>query len=275
MGIQLTFVASGLFAPIFRGNLRIGTLSRRYDLPLVGSRSHNLLAKASASGEEEKNRTNTENARLNPIDTEGRSGPVSTPKRKISRTEEIAAKLGKSRESLEAQRDKVIQDEKLSVRKKYGLAFLAVILAVTGVLAEKFDPNSGTTLLRYLQSHSPPVEIVGNGTPSVIEFSATWCENCRLMAKSIFDLENEYAGRVNFVVIDADNPDYQEMADKYEVDGIPQFTLLDGGGQNLASFVGFLPKTILSDNLNAILDGKELPHAGFSSNDIRQNLNDS
>lgn len=268
MSIGFLFVSTGLFSSFLHRSHTRSLDSRRPKNLNTWSRSINVVQASSRDDRTGINFENTDSdseVEVKDIQVKG-----SAPRKKLSRTEEVAAKLGKSRESLKTQQEQVFEEERLSNLKKYGLAFLSVFLAVTSVLIEKFDPNAGLTLLRYLQNNSAPIEVVGNGTPAVIEFSAAWCENCKLMAKGIFDLENEYLSRVNFVILDADDPKNQEMADEYGVDGIPQLTLLDGDGKNLGSFVGRVPKEILSDNLNAILAGQELPHAGFSSNDIKQ-----
>lgn len=268
MSIGFFFVSTGLFPSFLHKSQSSSLGACRPKHFYIRSRSTNIVK---ASGGDDGSNTDFGNtnsdsdAKAKDIQVQG-----SASRRKLSRTEEVAAKLGKSRESLTAQQEQVFEEARLSNVKKYGLAFLSVFLAVTSVLIEKFDPNAGVTLLRYLQNNSAPIEVVGNGTPAVVEFSAAWCENCKLMAKGIFDLENEYLSRVNFVVLDADDPKNQGVADEYGVDGIPQLTLLDGDGKNLGSFVGRVPKTILSDNLNAILAGQKLPHPGFSSNDIKQ-----
>lgn len=259
----------GLFSPFLQKSHRINLCC-----PRSFSAASRFSRVIRASGTDVESDKKFENNQSN-LNAELKDVQESTPKRKMSRTEEIAAKLGKSKESMKAQQEKVYEEARMSNMKKYGLALLSFAVALTAVLAEKFDPNTGSTLLRYLQSHSAPIEVVGNGTPTVVEFSAMWCENCKLMARSIFDLENEYLSRVNFVVLDADNPENQKAVDEYAVDGIPQLSLMDGNGNNLGNFVGLMPKTILADNLEAILNGKELPHSGFSAADFERQHSDT
>lgn len=187
----------------------------------------------------------------------------------ISKTEEIAAKLGQSRESMEQSREKVFTEQKFSNRKKYGLASVATILAVVMVLFEKWNPSGGSSMLRYLQESSLDTAVIGNGRPTVVEFSALWCESCKRMAPSMFQLENEYVNRVNFVIVDGENSANSKVMEDFRVDGIPQFSLLDSDGNNLGNLIGFVPKQVLSENIDALLDGRpQLPHPGLSLEDL-------
>lgn len=191
--------------------------------------------------------------------------------KKKTKTEEIAEKMGQSRETMEIAREKVFTEERLSNRKKYGLVFTATIAAVLIFLLEKSNPSGGVNLLRFLQKNSAPVEVVGNGRPTVIEFSAVWCESCKQMAHNVFDLENEYVNRVNFVVLNAGDPENAAFMDSFGVDGIPQFSLMATNGQNLGNLIGYTPKFVLNENIDAMLNGQEiLPHPGFSLLELSQ-----
>ena len=86
-----------------------------------------------------------------------------------------------------------------------------------------------------------PVETVVpdslSGTlPTVIDFNATWCGPCRMMAPEFTRLAREYEGKVRFLSIDVDrNPD---LADKYDIQSIPAFIFLDPSGREVNRIVG-------------------------------------
>ena len=74
---------------------------------------------------------------------------------------------------------------------------------------------------------------------AVVDFNATWCGPCKMMAPVLEELSAEYDGKVSFYAIDVDeNPD---LAQKFSVMSIPNLVLLKKG-ELADSSVGFVPK---------------------------------
>ena len=62
---------------------------------------------------------------------------------------------------------------------------------------------------------------------AVVDFNATWCGPCKMMAPVLEELSGEYEGKVSFYAIDVDeNPD---LAEKFSVMSIPNLVLLKKG----------------------------------------------
>ncbi len=94
------------------------------------------------------------------------------------------------------------------------------------------------------------VNVIGNDKWSdveacdvaVVDFNATWCGPCKMMAPVLEELSGEYDGKVGFYAIDVDeNPD---LAGKFNVMSIPNLVLLKKG-ELVDSSVGFKPKEAL------------------------------
>ena len=68
-----------------------------------------------------------------------------------------------------------------------------------------------------------------------IDFNATWCGPCKLIAPSFHALANDYIGRVKFYSVDIDR--CPETAKAFGVEAIPTFVLIRPDGKT-ERFVG-------------------------------------
>ena len=87
--------------------------------------------------------------------------------------------------------------------------------------------------------------------PVLMDFWATWCQPCLMVAPIIDELAEEYDGKVNFVKLDVDqNP---KTATRYGIMSIPTL-LIFKGGEPVSHIVGARPKGDLKRSLDAVLD---------------------
>lgn len=85
-------------------------------------------------------------------------------------------------------------------------------------------------------------EVLQSNTPVFIDFWATWCGPCRMMAPVVEELAQSMGDSVKVCKIDIDqNP---ELAEKYGVMSIPTFIVIKNGSET-ARIVGVTPKTEL------------------------------
>ncbi|HEU0013388.1 MAG TPA: thioredoxin [Longimicrobium sp.] len=81
---------------------------------------------------------------------------------------------------------------------------------------------------------------------TLVDFWAEWCGPCRLIAPSVEQLADEYAGRAKVGKLDVDgNPN---TAARFNVRSIPTIMFFKDG-QVVDSIVGALPKHILERKL--------------------------
>ncbi|MBM3785435.1 MAG: thioredoxin [Acidobacteria bacterium] len=90
-------------------------------------------------------------------------------------------------------------------------------------------------------------DVLQSDKPVLVDFWATWCGPCRMIAPTVDALADEYAGRVKIGKLDVDsNP---EAPGRYGVRGIPTL-LVFKGGQVVAQKVGAAGKA----DLQALID---------------------
>lgn len=197
-------------------------------------------------------------------------GKTTSEGRKLSKSEEMAALLGQDVGELKRKAEKQKQD---LWREKRGRILMALAsMGIAGFIfwLRKNDPDASLNLMKFLAETSAPVEVVGtNGKPTFVEFSATWCTNCKVMSKRVFELEQEYGDRVNFVVVDGDDPSRSEMVEKFGVDGVPQFSMVSTEGEVRGNLIGLVPKEALQKDLDALINGEGLPFPGVSLQELR------
>ncbi len=108
------------------------------------------------------------------------------------------------------------------------------------------SPLSGLITLKALAEDAVPYPTaIANGKPTLIEFYADWCTTCQGMSATIQNLETKYGDRVNLVMLDIDDPQWDGLVQQYRVTGIPQYTFLDESQDTLDTLVGKIPESIM------------------------------
>lgn len=90
-------------------------------------------------------------------------------------------------------------------------------------------------------------EVIRSKVPVVIDIWAPWCGPCRLYGPIIEEVSKDYAGKVKFVKINAD--ENESTVSKFNVSGIPT-TLFIQDGKLKAMNVGAVPKETLRKWIN-------------------------
>lgn len=147
--------------------------------------------------------------------------------------------------------------------RNFLVAIVAIALTVALVLGLRME-TSAVSLDKLYAASTPLEAAISNGKPSIVEFYANWCTVCQKMAPDISELEQQYADKVNFVMLNVDNTKWLPEMLKYRVDGIPHFVFLNKEGESLAQAIGDQPRTIMASNLEALVTGSSLPYAQTS-----------
>ncbi|MBM2817102.1 MAG: thioredoxin [Ignavibacteria bacterium] len=79
----------------------------------------------------------------------------------------------------------------------------------------------------HLTDDAFEAEVIQSPIPVLIDFWATWCGPCRMIAPHIEDLAKEYDGKIKVCKLDVDNN--QKTAMRFGVRSIPTVLLLKGG----------------------------------------------
>jgi thiol-disulfide isomerase/thioredoxin len=150
-------------------------------------------------------------------------------------------------------------------RRNTVTAVAAVVLAVGNYLWQFTHPHNPLQLLAQMQASSSDLSVIGtNGRPTLVDFWAPFCENCKLEAATLEQIHQKYAGRVNFVMVNGDDPSPKswEAIDAFGVDVVPHMALVNSDGEVETALVGIIPQHVIEADLDTLLGD-----TGGSSND--------
>lgn len=81
--------------------------------------------------------------------------------------------------------------------------------------------------LKTLEQKSISYDIaIADHKPILLEFYADWCPTCQAIAPKLDQLHEQYGSRINFVMVDIDNPQWRSQIQQYNVFAIPQINIL-------------------------------------------------
>ena len=87
-------------------------------------------------------------------------------------------------------------------------------------------------------------EVLESTTPVLVDFTAVWCQPCKMLDPIIKQLATDWDGKVKFLKLDVD--DSPQIAMDYQVMGVPTLMLFKDG-QPVERVTGYQPKDRLQN----------------------------
>ncbi|MGH3438512.1 MAG: thioredoxin [Sciscionella sp.] len=94
-------------------------------------------------------------------------------------------------------------------------------------------------------------DVLGSDKPVLVDFWATWCGPCKMVAPVLEEIAGQHAEKITIAKLDVDaNP---AIARDYQVMSIPTLILFQDG-KPVKQIVGAKPKAALLNDLSGYLD---------------------
>jgi thioredoxin len=90
----------------------------------------------------------------------------------------------------------------------------------------------------------------GSDVPVLVDFYATWCGPCQMMAPILDKVNAQLKGRLQVVKIDTDK--YPQLASQYQIHALPTLVLFQNG-QPVDRIEGVLPAEQIVQRLQAFV----------------------
>ena len=103
----------------------------------------------------------------------------------------------------------------------------------------------------HINDDSFETEVLQSEQPVIVDFWATWCGPCKMIAPILEEIAGEYDNRVKVVKIDVDSN--AVTAGKYNIMSIPSL-LFFKNGEMVDQVVGAIPKAQLTSRLERVLE---------------------
>ena len=93
-------------------------------------------------------------------------------------------------------------------------------------------------------------EVLDSDIPVIVDFWATWCMPCKMIAPLVEDISGEYAGRCKVAKLNID--DAMEVATKFGVMNIPTIIFFKSGSE-FTRAVGVVSKDTITGKIDEMM----------------------
>jgi len=105
-------------------------------------------------------------------------------------------------------------------------------------VARRENTMAGANTLEITEENYD-TEVKGSDLPVLVDFWATWCPPCKMLAPIVDEIADESVGKLKVGKVDTDAA--PTIRDSFGINSIPTLVLLKSG-EEVERIVGFMPK---------------------------------
>jgi thioredoxin 1 len=127
---------------------------------------------------------------------------------------------------------------------------VALLIMTAGCGEPKTEPDSSSKLIVVDDTNFEEL-VLNSDKPVLVDFWATWCGPCKIIAPTVEEIAKDYDGRAVVAKLDVDKA--KETAIQYEVSSIPTLIVFKGG-EEVSRIVEVQEKSVLMAKLDEALE---------------------
>ncbi|XHR31218.1 MAG: thioredoxin [Chthoniobacteraceae bacterium] len=104
---------------------------------------------------------------------------------------------------------------------------LGLLFAMASPGSGSMEMNQSTANVKHIARDEFDAEVANATTPMVVDFYASWCGPCKILAPILDKQADEFAGKIKFIKINIDEA--PELARRFQIDGLPTLLFLKQG----------------------------------------------
>jgi thioredoxin 1 len=132
----------------------------------------------------------------------------------------------------------------------FGAALAALVYFVSGQFGSA-SMNESTANVKRIGPDQFQSEVERAAKPVMVDFYATWCGPCRMLAPRVDELAGRLGGRIKFVKVNVDEA--PALAQRFQIEGIPTL-LFFKNGRLVDRLVGLPSTDALQTRLESLAD---------------------
>ena len=94
-------------------------------------------------------------------------------------------------------------------------------------------------------------EVLQSDIPVLVDFWASWCMPCKMMAPIVEEIAQGLVGKVKVAKVNTDHA--PEVASRYGIHAIPTLIIFHQG-KEVSRVVGYVPRKAIEDKLKPLLE---------------------
>ena len=105
-------------------------------------------------------------------------------------------------------------------------------------------------IMKIIKDRNDFLDTIKEGV-TLVDFFATWCGPCKMLAPVLEEVSKEFEGRAKVVKVDVD--ELRDLAMEYRIASVPTVILFKDG-EFIAQTMGFRPKQQFTDALEKVIN---------------------
>jgi thioredoxin len=102
------------------------------------------------------------------------------------------------------------------------------------------------SIVKHVTTEQFGLEVLSAPRPVLVDFYATWCPPCRMIAPVLEELAREFHGRVKIVKVNVDEESV--LAERFQIRSVPTL-LVFNAGRVVEQMIGVPSPTVLREKL--------------------------